>query len=533
MAKIVLREKIYIPMDEDDLEEAKEVLDSNFIIDMFDEKGCEPCPERDDRPNDVCTDCANYLARKKLYNTRTVNDQLYVGLPYGKKRLVAKIFPEVKKMGVNDMRPDIPFETALKFTGTPRPHQQAAIDELVELADESNLRGILVAPARSGKTPSSIALACTLRQRTLILANTHDLCMQFYATCVGSDNQDALTNAPALEKKLKRRVVVLADKLPDFFEGDIVISTYQKFITEIGKERLKEITSLFSLLLIDECHRANSNGFMKTVATLNTIHKVGLTATVTRKDGMDVLNRYILGPVLHKIKIETLIPEIVFHETGLFPKKDYSSWVYYCRWLERNSDRTAMILDWVMRDLKAKRFIIIPCVFTSQIHDLVRRINYMYGRNVAAAVVGGSSKKDKLKRDQILEDARSGKIKVVVGTRSIVGTGVNVPLWDTLYLINWLSNPPNFVQEYSRILTPLEEKKPLIRMFLDGSKQTRGCLRTCLFQTEGDTPTLAKQAIIKPEQWAIANKYLKSGKMDGKVEIDGAQKKTAKGRLTL
>ena len=531
-APLVLREKIYVPVD--DAAELRDELDRYFVIDLFKDEQCEPCEYMDERPCDVCQDCANYLARKQLYKLKIQGGVEYVGFPYGKKKLIPQLIPHVSDLRVLDKRPYIPFKTPLKFTGSTRPHQQDAIDDLVDYWDRDKLRGILKAPARSGKTVTAIALACTLQVRTLILANQHDLCQQFYKTCVGGDNQDALTNAPRLHQKGKVSVV-LAEKLEDFFTGDIVISTYQKFISEVGAGRLKQIESEFSLLIIDEVQRAPADSFLKVVATLNTLAKLGLTATTGRKDGMHILNRYVLGPVLHAIKIETLVPEIVFHESGLFPKKDYSQWVYYNRWLERQEERTEQIISQVMKDLKANRSVVIPCIFTSQIHELVRRINWEWGRSkpIAAAIVGGGSAKNKREREQVLEDARSGKIRCVVGTRSIINTGVNVPLWDTLYTICWLSNPPQWVQEYSRILTPLDGKKPLIRMWLDGSSQTRGCLRSCLFKTEGDTPPLSKQAKIKPEQWAIANRYLKKGRMDSKVSDEGPVVKTKKGRVSL
>lgn len=531
MSKIVLREKIFVPVHDPD--EYTEQLDNRFIIDLFKEDQCEPCPERDNRPNDVCGDCQNYLARKKLYIVKTVNSVQYIGFPYGKRALIKKVIPEVTKMGLVDRRPDIPFKSDLRFTGTLRPHQAEAIKNLVQHELDDKLRGLLVAPARSGKTITSIALSIAIGKRTLILTNQHFLCKQFYETCVGGEDQAAMTNAPKLEKSGKK-VVVLASKLEDFFQGDIVISTYQRFISELGSGRLKEISSLFSLLIVDEVHRVAASSFLKVAATLNTQSKLGLTATVTRKDGMDVLTQYVFGPVLHRIKIETLVPTVVFHETLLFPKKDYSLWTYYCRWLERSETRTDMIIDLVMADLKAKRSIVIPCMFTSQIAELVRRINWTYGRTVAAAVQGATSKSGKLKNEQALEDARSGKIRVIVGTQSIIGTGVNVPLWDTIHLITPISNPPNFVQIYSRILTPLPGKKPLIRMYLDGSSQTRGCLRTCLFRTEGAAPTLAKGANISIEQWAIANAYLRKGRMSERVsKVPGDIKKTAKGRIAL
>lgn len=530
--RLVLREKIYVPVD--DPEEYTQELENRYVIDVFNEEGCKDCEFLPDRPCDTCPDCVNYLSRKKLYKVLTrPNGQQYVGFPYGHRSMIPKIIPIAKDLPILDLTAKARFRTALKFTQKLRPEQQEALDVLVDLFERGKLRGMLRAPARTGKTVVAMATACAIGHRTLVLTNQEDLCKQFYETCMGGSNQEAMTNAPQLAKKGVVSVVH-ARKLEDYSKGDIVISTYQKFITDLGKERLEHIESLFPLVIADEVHRVAAPTFLKVMATMNAQAKLGLTATVTRKDGMHVLNEYVVGPVVHTIETKTMRPRVVFHETGLFPKKDYSMWTYYCRWLERQEDRTDMILKQVMADLKQGRSIVIPCIFRSQVTELVRRINWEYDKKIARALLGGQSVAEKRKRDEALDSAREGKTRVIVGIRSITSTGINVPRWDTLYWINPLSNPPMWVQEYSRILTPMEGKDPIIRMFLDGSGQTRGCLRSCLFKTEGKTASLAKQALIAPEQWAIANVYLKeTKKMEHGYADTQPRVKLNNGRLAL
>lgn len=503
MEKIIFKDKIYIPITEDKLSRKTDKLNEYFRVNSFEDKNCEKCDLINglgDRPIADCYECPSMKAQYKLWNTTTKNGQLYVGFPYGKRGLISRIFPDVSNMEQRDLTPDIPFKTNLQFTAELRSQQVQAVSFLRKKAETGYLRGTLLAPPRTGKTVMSIALACQLRKRTLILTNQHDLCKQFYDTCYGSDNQPALTNASSVAGS-----VVLAKKLEDFYNGDIVIATYQQFISDKGKERLKKIASLFTILIVDETHRAAAKTFLQVVGSLNTKHKLGLTGTFGRKDGLDTLVAYVLGKPIYKVEVETLVPTCTFHETGLHSSKDYSMWTYYLRWLERAEERTRLILDHILADLKAGHSIVIPCYHTSLIYELVRRINWEYGKNIAASAVGEMSRSA---RDKVFEKAKKGKIRCVVGTRRIVSTGINVPRWSCLYWIDPLANPPNWIQEYSRILTPMPNKKPVIRFFLDDSGQTTGCLRSCLFKTEGDTPPLAKNAIITKDQWAIANKYL-------------------------
>ena len=530
MKSIVLRDKIYIPIkNEEELERLTPKLDKHFRVSMFDDKNCEACELINglgQRPIADCYECPSMKAQYKLWSEKVVKGDLFVGFPYGKKKLIPKIFPNVHDMPQKDMTPDIDFKSKLRFTGELREHQTPAVNKLIHKANSGMLRGVLLCPPRVGKTVMSVALICALKKRALILTNQHDLCKQFYDTFYGSENQPALTNASKIKS------VVMATKLEDFFEGDVVIATYQKFISELGKERLKKISSLFSILVLDEVHRVGADSFLKVVSALNTKHKLGLTATFGRKDGRDELVSYVLGKPIVDVKIETLVPELFFHETGLHSSKDYSLWVYYIKWLARDKKRQQMIIDQACEDIKNGHSIVIPCYHLQQVYELVRKINWQMGKNVAAAAVGGSGKGDKLKRDEIFEKAKSGEIKCVVGIRKIVSTGINVAKWSALYWIDPLANPPNWIQEYSRILTPLPNKKPIIRFFLDDSGQTIGCLKSCLFKTEGDTEPLFKKAIIKPDQWSIANKYIKKRKGE-RIVPESEKKQAANQRSTF
>jgi len=102
----------------------------------------------------------------------------------------------------------------------------------------------------------------------------------------------------------------------------------------------------------------------------------------------------------------------------------------------------------------------------------VEEINKKAGKEIAVGFFGGLSKP---KKDQIIADAQSGKIKVIVGIRRMVQVGVNIPLWSALYEINPISNPPKMKQETARILTDIPGKlSPVIRHFLDDVGFSRG-----------------------------------------------------------
>jgi superfamily II DNA or RNA helicase len=146
------------------------------------------------------------------------------------------------------------------------------------------------------------------------------------------------------------------------------------------------------------------------------------------------------------------------------------------QFLVRSKERMKLVLQYIKKDLKNGRKIVIPVMYKKQAFDLVERIREMGYK--AEAFVAGVDREDLLKR------ARAGKIDVVVGIRSILSTGVNVPIWSAIYTIAPISNPPNYYQETMRVCTPMEGKmQPIIRIFVDDMPMTKGCFRTCWFQT--------------------------------------------------
>lgn len=139
-----------------------------------------------------------------------------------------------------------------------------------------------------------------------------------------------------------------------------------------------------------------------------------------------------------------------------------------------------MIVDQAIKDLKKGRNIVIPIMFTEHAEKLKREINAAYGEEIAEVFLGGS--KHAKFRKQIVDDARAGKIRVVIGIRRLVQIGINVPQWDTLYYVMPMNNAPNWEQESYRILTPLKDKKqPMIRMFVDRyMMRSLGCFKSTL-----------------------------------------------------
>jgi hypothetical protein len=152
------------------------------------------------------------------------------------------------------------------------------------------------------------------------------------------------------------------------------------------------------------------------------------------------------------------------------------------RYLANHKERNALIVKHAVHDIKAGRSIVIPVTLVKHARDLAEAINKKMGKEVAVAFVSQGLTKER--RREILIGARSYKIKCIVGIRTLVQTGVNVPRWDTLYEVMPISNVPKFTQETARIRTDEPGKQfPLIKHFIEQFGPSTGCFRTCWFQT--------------------------------------------------
>lgn len=238
-------------------------------------------------------------------------------------------------------------------------------------------------------------------------------------------------------------------------------------------------------VLVHNCHSANAPTFTKVMSNVLMKFRYGVTATPDRKDGMQYRVRSVIGPTVAATRVKELVPKITLHRTGdrVHSRAKYSGkggWVKFCKFLAAHPDRNDTIFKWICKDLDAGRSIAIPITFTDHARSLCDRINEHYGKEIAAVFLGGA--KEAKKRKPIVDAARLGDIRVVIGTRKLMQRGINIPRWDTLYYVMPMNNKPNWKQESCRILTPMENKRtPVIRMFIDPKVElAMGCAKSVL-----------------------------------------------------
>ncbi len=458
---IIVRDKIYVPADTVDVEAAQNA----YTHYMYDEKNCKRCPNRPLRHNFECDQCLSFKGAIATCNTTFKNGIEYVGLPLGDRlKVERKVGFDMSDYKIIDMRkkPKFDYPIKLRKSFKLRDYQEEA-----ENAWWDYKHGLIVAPPRSGKTPTMLHLAVRIGYRMILLANQHEFLQQFV------EHIEELTNLPHLEKKYGVKLYGFPKKIEDFDTLQIAVCTYQQFVSEKnGQERFKRAIKNFGTVGVDEVHKANANEFARVINRWPARVKFGVTGTDKRKDGRHIVSAEIIGPVAARVEIDQLTPKLVVHVCDYVKSRSKfrgpAGFTYACQFLAKHEKRMDEILSYVLKDLSKGHSIVIPVMFKEHVWDLVKRINDLAGDEVAKGFVGGGGKRNKEQREKIIEEAREGKVRVVVGIRSIIQLGINIPRWSCLYYIVPMSNEPNWKQESSRILTPMENKRqPLIRMFVD------------------------------------------------------------------
>ena len=440
-------------------------LIENFESKVYDEKQCAKCDYLEERHCDVCQECNAFLSEIKLWKKQGN----LIGVPTGDRKALKRICNG--KVSIEDKRPKPKFKTPLKLVSKLYDYQVEAVKNMAAAG-----YGILQSPPRSGKTLMANALSIKLGYRTLILAAQHDWLEQFLK------EWREHTNITDIEKWEGRKLIGICKQPEEMSKYDIVLATYQSFITKNGKLRLDAIKNKFGTLIVDEVHEGAAQKYAGVIASINARYKFGLTATPRRKDMQEGVIYKIIGPVKHQVKIPVLKPRLYLHQTGAKTAHNYRLWHAAMRFLFTHKKRNKIILKQLAADIKAGRKIMVPVTQIDHAKLLVNSINKHFGKKVAVQFTANMLSKKT--RGSILDKARAGKIPVLVGTRKIVQTGLNIPCLDMLYVIAPISNEPKFEQETSRIKTKLPGKpQPIVRHFIEDFGPSRGCFRTCFWRT--------------------------------------------------
>ena len=185
---------------------------------------------------------------------------------------------------VNQIRDGIDIHT--EFNGSLREKQIPVVEKYLKHIEKHNC-GLLDLYCGFGKTCLGLYIISKIKKKTLIIVHKEFLLNQWIERI-----EEFLPTA---------RIGKIQGQIIDVDDKDIVIGMLQSISM---KEYPISLFQQFGFTIIDECHHISAETFSNALFKVVTKHMLGLSATMTRKDGLTKVFKMFLGDVVVKKKRE-------------------------------------------------------------------------------------------------------------------------------------------------------------------------------------------------------------------------------------
>lgn len=352
----------------------------------------------------------------------------HIGLPRGCLDDVLKTLGDLAiSTTIRDER-SVGRPLALSFRGELRPEQKAAASAL--LVHDT---GVLAATTAFGKTVIGAWLIAERRVSTLVLVHRRQLLDQWIerlAMFLGVP-----TDAIGRIGGGRRRPTGLIDVA-------VMQSLVRKGVAD-------DCVAEYGQLIVDECHHLSARSFEQAARQAKAKFVVGLSATVTRKDGHHPIIFMQCGPVRHRVDARTQAAarpfehHVLVRPTTFQPLKapeadkrlEFQS--LYQSMIEDDA-RTRRICEDILDAVRAGRS---PLVLTER-NEHVDRLAQLLTPIVRHVIVlrAGVGKKQRDATSERLAAIPREEERVMIATGKYVGEGFDDPRLDTLFLtlpVSW------------------------------------------------------------------------------------------------
>jgi len=316
---------------------------------------------------------------------------------------------------------------ATHFLGTLTPEQQAAADAL--LAHDT---GVLAATTAFGKTVIAASLIAERGRNTLVLVHRQQLLDQW-----GARLRTFLDIDPAHLGTIRG-----GRKKPT---GWIDVALIQSLVR---KGEVSDLVGDYGHLVVDECHHLSAVSFEAIARAAKAKYVLGLSATVTRKDGHHPIIVMQCGPIRYRVDAKRQAASRPFSHRVIIQRTAFGGrrsdtgerttiQDLYGR-LARDERRNRQIVDDVLSALQAGRS---PVVITERKDHLQTLAEWLsrFAKNVIV-LKGGMGAKERTQAMAALVAVPHGDERVIVATGRYLGEGFDDARLDTLFLtmpISW------------------------------------------------------------------------------------------------
>jgi superfamily II DNA or RNA helicase len=335
-----------------------------------------------------------------------------------------------------------------RFLGTLRDEQRSAFDAL-----SRHDCGVMAATTAFGKTVVAAALIAHRRINTLVLVHRKELLKQWVERLqqfLSVDIGDVGTIGGGRRKPTGRLDVALIQSL-------------------VRKAEVSDQIAGYGHLIVDECHHLSAFSFEMVARRSKARYVLGLSATVTRKDGHHPIIFMQCGPVRHRVDPKSQALRRGFHhrvrirntEFRLPPELEGSPMsmpaIYSA--LGFDAARNSAIFDDVLTALEAGRC---PLILTER-RDHLEALRARFERLTRNLVVlhGGMAARELRTAQAGLQPGGSGE-RLVLATGRYLGEGFDDSRLDTLFLVMPISWTGTLAQYVGRLHRDHDGKREVI-----------------------------------------------------------------------
>ena len=335
-----------------------------------------------------------------------------------------------------------------RFLGTLRDDQRSALDAL-----SRHDCGVLAATTAFGKTVVAAALVAHRRVNTLVLVHRKELLKQWVERLqqfLSVDTADVGTIGGGRRKPTGRIDVALIQSL-------------------VRKAEVSDQIAGYGHLIVDECHHLSAFSFELVARRSKARYVLGLSATVTRKDGHHPIIFMQCGPVRHRVDAKSQALRRGFYHKVRIRRTDFrlppelegspmSMPAIYSA-LGRDEARNSVIFDDVLTALEAGRC---PLILTER-RDHLETLRGRFERFTRNLVVlhGGMAAGELRSAQAGLQSGGNGE-RLVLATGRYLGEGFDDSRLDTLFLVMPISWTGTLAQYVGRLHREHDGKREVI-----------------------------------------------------------------------
>src|SRR5216684_4180460 len=338
------------------------------------------------------------------------------------------------------------------FQGQLRPEQQLAADAMLK-----HEIGVLSATTAFGKTVVAAWLIAQRRVNTLVLVHRRQLLDQWV---------ERLATFLDLPATSIGRIGGGRNKPTGLLDVAVIQSLVRNSVVD---DRICD----YGQVIVDECHHLSAHSFEQVVRRAKARFVLGLSATVSRKDGHHPIIFMQCGPVRHRVDARAqaaarpfehtvLVRPTAFHPaSGTSADKRIEFQALY-QLLVDDETRNRAIADEIVQAVRDGRS---PLVLTER-NEHLARFESVLSANIRHVVVlrGGMGKKQRQAEAVRLAAISPEEGRVILATGKYIGEGFDDPRLDTLFLtlpISWRGTIAQYVGRLHR----LHDSKREVRVY--------------------------------------------------------------------